>query len=159
MRREFYMRISVFVCIVLGLAVAGGIRLSGHTAGAQANRFQAGAGVHQTRTESLNSLQFPKQTELAQETEPASSPPPTRSSFMATWLRARSPTRYLLDVSTSNSFTSYVEGYHDLDVGSATFLSVADATPGTSSFYLVGAYDATVVGGDAQTMAFMTRPT
>src|SRR5215469_4303190 len=62
-----------FVCIVLGLAVAGGIRLSGQTAGAEANRFQAGVGVHQTRTESLNSLQFPKQTELAQETEPASS--------------------------------------------------------------------------------------
>src|SRR6516225_2795224 len=159
MRREFYIRISVFVCIVLGLAVAGGIRLSGQTAGAEANRFQPGAGVHQTRTESLNSLQFPKQTELAQETEPASSPPPTRSSFMATWLRASSPKRYLLDVSTSSSFTSYVEGYHDLDVGSGTGRAVTDLTRGTTYYYRVRAYDATGVSGYSQTMAVTTQST
>ena len=159
MRREFYIRISVFVCIVLGLAVAGGIRLSGQTAGAEANRFQAGVGVHQTRTESLNSLQFSKQTELAQETEPASSPPPTRSSFMATWLRSSSPKRYLLDVSTSSSFTSYVEGYHDLDVGSATGRAVTDLTRGTTYYYRVRAYDATGVSGYSQTMAVTTQPT
>ena len=148
-----------FVCIVLGLAVAGGIRLSGQTAGAEANRFQAGAGVHQTRTEWLNSLQFPKQTELAQETEPASSPPPTRSSFMATWLRASSPKRYLLDVSTSSSFTSYIEGYHDLDVGSATGRAVTDLTRGTTYYYRVRAYDAIGVSGYSQTMAVTTQPT
>ena len=159
MGREIYTRISVFVCVLLGLAVARGIRLSGQTAGAEANRFQAGAGVHQTRTQSLNSLQFPKQTELPQETEPASSPPPTRSSFMATWLRASSPKRYLLDVSTSSSFTSYVEGYHDLDVGSATGRAVTDLTRATTYYYRVRAYDATGVSGYSQTMAVTTQST
>ena len=115
--------------------------------------------MHQTRTQSLNSLQFPKQTELAQETEPASSPPPTRSSFMATWLRASSPKRYLLDVSTSSSFTSYVEGYHDLDVGSATGRAVTDLTRGTTYYYRVRPYDATGVSGYSQTMAVTTQST
>ena len=46
-----------------------------------------------------------------------SSAPSTRSSIMAIWQSVRGAKGYLLDVSTTSLFSSYVEGYHDVDVG------------------------------------------
>ena len=159
MRREFYIRTSGLVCALLGLAVAGGIRLSGQTAPPEAERFEAGAGVHRAHAQPESLFQLPNTNELSPQPEPVSPPPPTRSSFMATWEPASGAKGYLLDVSTHSAFDSYVDGYHNLDVGDATGRVVTGLNRGTTYYYRVRAYDVTGVAGYAETMATTTEPT
>ncbi|MFL6554348.1 MAG: NF038122 family metalloprotease [Chthoniobacterales bacterium] len=159
MRREFYIRTSGLVCALLGLAVAGGIRLSGQTAPPEAERFEAGAGVHRAHAQPESLFQLPNTNELSPQREPVSPPPPTRSSFMATWESASGAKGYLLDVSTNSAFDSYVDGYHNLDVGDATGRVVTGLNRGTTYYYRVRAYDVTGVAGYAETMATTTEPT
>ena len=157
MRRDFYITIS-FVCVVFGLAVAR-ITSSGQTPGAEPDRFEAGAGVHVTRAEAGSSFQLPRTNELSPEREPVAPPPPTRSSFMASWQGVSGAKGYLLDVSTSSAFDSYVDGYHDLDVGDATGRLVTGLNRGTTYYYRARAYDVTGVASYTQTMASTTEPT
>ena len=159
MRREFYIRTSGLVCALLGLAVAGGIRLSGQTAPPEAERFEAGAGVHRAHAQPESLFQLPNTNELSPQPEPVSPPPPTRSSFMATWEPASGAKSYLLDVSTNSAFDSYVDGYHNLDVGDATGRVVTGLNRGTTYYYRVRAYDVTGVAGYAETLATTTEPT
>src|SRR5215471_16587177 len=116
MGREIYTRISVFGCVLLGPAV-GGIRLSGQTTALGGERFKAEAGVHKAHAQPESSFQLLNRNELSPELEPVSPPPPTRSSFMAIWKRVSGAKGYLLDVSTSSAFDSYLDGYRALDVG------------------------------------------
>ena len=159
MRREFYIRTSGLVCALLGLAVAGGMRLSGQTAPPEAERFEAGAGVHRAHAQPESLFQLPNTNELSPQGEPVSPPPPTRSSFMATWEPASGAKSYLLDVSTNSAFDSYVDGYHNLDVGDATGRVVTGLNRGTTYYYRVRAYDVTGVAGYAETLATTTEPT
>ncbi len=80
---------------------------------------------------------------------------------MATWPSVTGATRYLLDVSTSSSFDSFVDGYHDLDVGDATGRVVTGLTRGTTYYYRVHAYSAAtnVPIGYSETTAITTQPT
>ena len=61
---------------------------------------------------------------------------------MATWPSVTGAKGYLLDVSTSSSFDSFVDGYHDLDVGDATGRVVTGLSRGTTYYYRVRAYGA-----------------
>src|SRR4029450_12917830 len=159
MGREFHIRVSAFASVVLGLAAAGGIRLSGQTTSPEADRFEAGAGVHETRAQSESSFQLPITSALSAEREPVSPPAPTRSSFMATWERVSSAKGYLLDVSTSSSFHSYVDGYHDLDVANATGRMVTGLNRNTTYYYRVRPYDAAGAGNYSRVMTATTVPT
>jgi hypothetical protein len=160
MGRAYYSRVSAFVCVGLGLVFAGGIKLSGQTNGRAANRFEVGAAVHETHTESPGVFQFPNANASSPQPEPVSMPPaPTRSTFMATWEPVSGATGYLLDVSTSSAFDSYVAGYHDLDVGGATGRVVTGLNGGTTYYYRVRAYDVTGAASYTQTMAMTTAPT
>src|SRR5215470_2171390 len=100
MGREIYIRISGFACVVLGVALAGGIRLSGQTTAPEADRFQPGAGVHETHVQTESSFELSNRNELSAEAEAeaeAESPPlPTRTSFMAMWNRVNGAKGYLL---------------------------------------------------------------
>jgi hypothetical protein len=157
MRRDFYIRISVFICIVFGFAVAG-IRLSGQTASADAERFEAGAGVHETHARWESSFQLPQTSERSPQPERVAPPPPTRGSFMASWQPVSGAKGYLLDVSTSNTFDSYVDGYHDLDVGDATGRVVTGLNRGTTYYYRVRAHDVTGIAAYTETTASTTEP-
>ena len=66
---------------------------------------------------------------------------------MATWGTVSGAKGYLLDVSTSNSFSSYVDGYHGLDVGNVNGRAVTGLNPGTTYYYRVRPYTAASSGG------------
>src|SRR5215831_7193511 len=104
--------------------------------------FPLGVGTHETRGEWQPAIQFPSASEIAAEIEAVSSAPPTRSSFMAKWERVSGANGYLLDVSTSASFSDCVEGYHDLNVGEAIGQVVSGLDPGTTYYYRVRPYTA-----------------
>src|SRR6185437_7780722 len=78
--------------------------------------------------------------------ETVSSASPTRSSFMATWPSVNDARGYLLDVSTSNAFDSYVKGYQGLDVGNVNGRAVTGLNPGTTYYYRVRPYTAASSG-------------
>ena len=66
---------------------------------------------------------------------------------MATWGSVSDAKGYFLDVSTSNSFSSYVDGYHGLDVGNVNGRAVTGLNPGTTYYYRVRPYTAASSGG------------
>jgi hypothetical protein len=160
MRRVSYMRVSAFVCVVLGVArIAGDHRVSAQTSASGASQFEIGAVRHETRAESQTSLELPNTNAFPSESETVSPPPPTRSSFMAMWPSVTGAKGYLLDVSTSGSFDSFVDGYHDLDVGDATGRVVTGLSRGATYYYRVRAYDATAPTGYSETSAITTEST
>ena len=78
---------------------------------------------------------------------------------MATWPNVSAATGYLLDVSTSRSFNSFVNEYHDLDVGDATGRVVTGLRRGTTYYYRVRAYDISGPSHYSATMAVTTEAT
>jgi hypothetical protein len=121
--------------------------------------FEAGAETHQTRGEWQGTVQVPSADEVAAENEAISSAPATRSTFMATWQSASGAIGYLLDVSTRDSFSSYVDGYHDLDVGNVTGRVVTGLNPGNTYYYRVRSYTALGTGSYSEAMMATTVPT
>lgn len=63
----------------------------------------------------------------------------TDTSFTASWFGLVLATKYYLDVSTDSTFSSFLTGYNNKDVGSATNSNLSGLTPGTSYFYRVRA--------------------
>ena len=107
------------------------------------------AGTHVTRADSESALSLQNTTEIPAQTEvgpPQMPVPATRSAFMTNWQSVSGVVGYRLDVSTSNSFSSYVNGYHDLDVGNVTGQVVTGLSRGTTYYCRVRAYDATGTG-------------
>src|SRR6478609_6646232 len=109
MGRKLDIRIPVLVCVLLGLAVAAGVRLSGQPTSPEPRRVLAGGGVHETGVQSESSFQLSIASALLAGGELVAPPPPTRSSFMATWKPVNGAKAYLLDVSTSSAFENYVD--------------------------------------------------
>jgi hypothetical protein len=66
----------------------------------------------------------------------------TATSFTANWTASNpySATGYRLDVSTSSTFSSYVSGYQDLDVGNVTSRSVTGLSSSATYYYRVRGY-------------------
>jgi hypothetical protein len=125
--------------------------------------FEVRAGKHETRAHPQTALQLPKASENSAAIEPVSSAPPTRSSFMASWDKVADATGYLLDVATTDSFSGYVDGYHDLDVGNVTGRVVTGLDPGTTYYYRVRPYTTIGTvnwpGGYSETMTATTVAT
>src|SRR6266403_1184767 len=61
-------------------------------------------------------------------------------SFTANWSSVSGATGYHLDVSTNSSFSTYVPGYQDLNVGNATSRSVTGLNASTAYYYRVRSY-------------------
>src|SRR5437899_1801178 len=116
------------------------------------------AARHETRTSLQEVIEFSNANEIAPRVETVSWAPPTRSSFMAAWGSVSGAEGYLLDVSTSQSFTSYVDGYHDLDVGNVNGRVVTGLNPGTTYYYRVRPSIATRSGGYSNVTTVTTQP-
>ncbi len=93
------------------------------------------------------------------EVPPIAAMAPTRSSFMATWDSISGATGYRIDVSTSGSFSSYVGGYQDLDVGNVTSRIIGGLSSGTTYYYRVRPYNALGTGGGSNAMSATTTTT
>ena len=144
-------RLIVFGGVALGLAALASASNLPEQSTISPASLQPSAATHETRAGSQAGLQevieFPNANEVTPRIETVSSAPPTRSSFMATWDSVSGAKGYLLDVSTSNSFSSYVDGYHGLDVGNVNGRAVTGLNPGTTYYYRVRPYTAASSGG------------
>ena len=144
--------------VVLGLIVPGGnTNLEGQNKIVSASpTFEAGVTTHETRIELQTESELPSVTETPPQTQ-IEIPAPTRSTFMASWPGVKGALGYLLDVSASGSFSSYVDGYHDLDVGNVTARVVTGLNRGTTYYYRVRAYGATGPGDYSGVMRSTTE--
>jgi len=64
------------------------------------------------------------------------------AAFTANWGAATGADGYLLDVSTSGTFATFLPGYQNLDVGNVTSYNVTGLTNGTTYYYRVRSYRA-----------------
>ena len=80
----------------------------------------------------------------------------TSTSYTANWNSSSGATGYRLDVSTSNTFSSFVSGYNNLDVGNVTNRSVTGLSANTTYFYRVRAYNSAGTSGNSGTVIVTT---
>lgn len=130
------------VRLTTSLAVAGNIitALAVFSAATELPDFELSTATHETRAEPQGASEFPNAEEPASERGSVISAPATRTTLMANWDTVSGANGYLLDVSTDGSFTEYVDGYHDLDVGNATGRVVTGLKPDRKYYYRVRPY-------------------
>jgi hypothetical protein len=71
---------------------------------------------------------------------PATSP--TKTSFIANWAASATATKYYLDITTDNTFTSIPANYSNIEVINANTYSVTGLTAATTYYYRVRAFNA-----------------
>jgi hypothetical protein len=81
----------------------------------------------------------------------------TATSFTANWQGVSNATGYRLDVATNNSFTNYVPGYQDLNVGNVTSKNVTGLTARTTYYYRVRAYNGNGTSPNSNVVQVKTR--
>jgi len=81
----------------------------------------------------------------------------TSASFTANWNSVAGATSYRLDVSTSNTFSSFVNGYNNLTV-SGTSQSVTGLSANTTYYYRVRAVNSSGTSGSSNTVTTLTAP-
>ena len=79
--------------------------------------------------------------------------------FNANWNAVASATGYSLDVAIDNSFTNFVAGYNDLDVGNILTFSVnTNLIANTTYYYRVRAYNSVSSSNNSNTKSITTLP-
>jgi len=80
------------------------------------------------------------------------------NSFTANWAASTGATGYYVDVSTSASFTSYLPGYQNRNVGNVTSLSLTGLNREVTYYYRVRAYNAGGYSVNSSTINLTTLP-
>jgi hypothetical protein len=78
------------------------------------------------------------------------------NSLTANWSSASGATGYRLDVSPNSSFTTYVAGYQDLNVGNTTSRNVTGLNASTTYYYRVRAYNISGTSGNSNVVNAVT---
>lgn len=79
--------------------------------------------------------------------------------FTANWNASANATGYYLDVSTVNTFATFIPGYNNLNVNNVTTYNVTGLTAGTTYYYRIRAYN--ICGPStsySNTITFSTSP-
>jgi large repetitive protein len=84
--------------------------------------------------------------------------PITQTSFTAKWNASNGATKYYLDVSTINTFASFVTGFQNLDVGNVTSYPVAGLTEGTTYYYRIRSSNGNGISTSSGTITVLTVP-
>jgi Alpha-galactosidase, CBM13 domain len=157
MKKQIF-RLIVFGGTAVGLAalIAAGESTAQSTSSPAL--LQPTAATHETWADSQELIGARKVNEDASPIESVSSVTPTRSSFMATWGSVSGAKGYSLDVSTSNAFSSYVDGYQGFDVGNVNGRAVTGLNPGTTYYYRVNPYTAASSGEYSNVTTATTQP-
>jgi hypothetical protein len=77
--------------------------------------------------------------------------------FSANWGSATGATGYYLDVATNSTFSKYVTGYKNKNVGNSTTASVTGLAAGKLYYYRVRAYNATETSANSNTVTVTTH--
>ncbi len=78
------------------------------------------------------------------------------STFTANWAASANASGYFLDVSTSNTFGSFVSGYSNLSVGNVTTIGVSGLLQGTTYYYRVRANNTCGTSANSGTITVTT---
>src|SRR6476646_2251238 len=78
------------------------------------------------------------------------------NSLTANWSSASGATGYRLDVSPNSSFSTYVAGYQDLNVGNTTSRNVTGLNASTTYYYRVRAYNISGTSGNSNVVNVTT---
>jgi outer membrane protein assembly factor BamB len=78
------------------------------------------------------------------------------SAFTANWGSVAGANGYRLDVSTNSSFSSFVSGYNNLDVGNVASAGVSGLSLNVTYYYRVRAYNVTGTSGNSNTVSATT---
>ena len=78
------------------------------------------------------------------------------NSLTANWSSVSGATGYRLDVSPNSSFSTYVAGYQNLNVGNTTGRSVTGLNASTTYYYRVRAYNASGTSGNSNVVHVTT---
>lgn len=80
----------------------------------------------------------------------------TFASFTANWNSVSGATEYLLDVSESSTFTSYLSGYQGLVIAGSTNRDILGLAPNTTYYYRVRAKNSSGTSGNSNTISVIT---
>ena len=83
----------------------------------------------------------------------------TETGFTANWNASAGASKYYLDVSTDNTFASFITGYNGKDVGNVTTYSLSSLTANTTYYYRVRSSNATGSSGNSAVIAIIGLPT
>jgi hypothetical protein len=119
-------------------------------------RVRAYNGCATSRNSNVQSVQTLSCTSAAPNAQNATDV--TVSSFTAHWSSISGAIDYRLDVSTSNTFTTYVTGYHDLNVGNMTSFPVTGLSANTNYYYRVRVYNGCATSPNSNVRSVKTKP-
>ncbi|MBI3124513.1 MAG: fibronectin type III domain-containing protein [Ignavibacteriales bacterium] len=83
----------------------------------------------------------------------------TQTSFSANWNASVGAEKYYLDVATDNTFSSYVAGYQNKDVGAVTTYSInTNLSAGTTYYYRIRAFNVSGNSSNSNVISLVTVP-